>query len=193
MLHDWSIHARAAQCALSGRAFADGETFYALLYRDKHTAGLHRVDVCAEAWRELQAKPGAAPPFSFWRSKFIPPPPPDRPPETLPKEDAETLLRGFLGEGGDLPAPEHERVCYLLVLMLERKRRLRPVDAREEPGTGRRLLFYEHVKTGESFVLVDPELRLEQLEAVQREVSALLSPPPAAEVPASPDAGTGLG
>ncbi len=55
--------------------------------------------------------------------------------------------------------------------MLERKRLLRPTDTRQDEASGRRLLFYEHAATGETFVVVDPGLRLDQLEEVQREVA----------------------
>jgi hypothetical protein len=33
---------------------------------------------------------------------------------------------------------------------------------------------YEHVKTGEVFIVPDPGLRMDQIEAVQNEVAALL-------------------
>ena len=185
MLHDWPIHARAERCALTDRAFENGETFHTLLYRDRHGrgSGLHRLDVCDAAWRDLRADQDATPPFSHWRAKFVPPARTEKPPETLPRHDAETLLRRYLTEE-ETPADgsARERACYLLALMLERRRRLRPTDARTEPGPdGRRLLFYEHRETGETFVVVDPGLRLDQLEALQREVADLLRPPPAAE------------
>ena len=191
MLHDWPIHARAERCALTDRAFADGETFHTLLYRDRHaaaavaSAGLLRLDVCESAWRGLRADPDAVPPFSHWRAKFVPPKRAEKPPDTLPRHDAETLLRRYLTEE-ETPADgsARERACYLLALVLERRRRLRPTDARTEPGpNGRRLLFYEHRETGETFVVVDPGLRLDQLEEVQREVADLLRPPP----PPSPE------
>ncbi len=170
MLHDWTIQARAESCDITHRPFADGEHFYTLLYRDKHDA-LHRRDVSEDAWRSLQqAAPAAEPPFSFWRSKFTAPP--AVAPETLPKEDAESLLRRFLTEG----RPEQARAAYILAVMLERKRLLRPTDTREDGANGERLLMYEHVRTGETFVVVDPRLRLDQLAEVQREVAELLTP-----------------
>ena len=58
--------------------------------------------------------------------------------------------------------------------MLERKRVLRPTDSCTDEAGGRRLLFYEHAATGETFVVADPGLRLDQLEEVQREVGELL-------------------
>ena len=167
MLQDWTIQARTDHCDVTGEPFADGEAFYALLYRDRQDV-LARRDVSAAGWRQLRADPKAARPFSFWRSKFTPPP--AAPPEALPPADAETLLRRFLAES----RPEHAKVIYILALMLERKRRLRPRDAPPDPTTGQRLLIYEHVGTGESFAVRDPGLRLDQLDDVQREVGALL-------------------
>ena len=190
MLHDWPIHPRADHCALTNRPFADGETMHTLLYRDKHTPGLHRIDVCDAAWRDLRADPDAVPPFSHWRAKFTRPRHPEKPPETLPRNDAEALLRRYLTEEDTLPAEgsARERACYLLALMLERKRRLRPTDIRTEPGPGgRRLLFYEHRETGETFVVVDPGLRLDQLEEVQRMVADLLRPPASSPPPPVPE------
>ena len=175
MLTDWPIQARADACALTGCPFAEGEVFFTLLYRDPRDETLSRRDVCADAWRQLRADPSADPPFSFWRTKFTPPAPPA--PETLPKENAEALLRRFLSAGnGGRPAPEHARTCYVLALMLERKRLLRPIAPTQPVKNGDdRLLVYEHARTGEVFFITDPELRLDAIEEVQREVAELLN------------------
>ena len=53
--------------------------------------------------------------------------------------------------------------------MLERKKMLRPVESRDED-----MLVYEHVVTGETIVIANPHLSLEQIPDVQREVGALL-------------------
>ena len=173
MLNDWTIQARSECCDVTGRPFLDGEHFFTLLYRDK-TDALHRRDISEEAWRALQAAgPPEEPPFSFWRSKFTAEPP--AAPEALPKEDAESLLRSFLAER----RPDQARAAYILAVMLERKRLLRPTDTQDAGPGGERLLMYEHARTGETFVVVDPRLRLDQLEEVQREVAALLAPNPA--------------
>ena len=171
MLQDWTIQSRTNRCDVTGRPFEDGESFYTLLYREGDDA-LSRRDVSAEGWKTLRADRDAPRPFSFWRSKFVPPPPPA--PDALPKADAEALLRRFLSGG----QPEHARAVYILALMLERKKILRPTDTRQEEGEGeRRLLFYEHVGTGETFVVADPGLRLDQVEEVHREVGDLLENP----------------
>jgi hypothetical protein len=61
---------------------------------------------------------------------------------------------------------------------------------------GQRIFIYEHPKTGDIFTIADPDLRLDQLEVVQRDVAALLEHglnPPAAQpaesaAPAQPEA-----
>ena len=171
LLPEWTIHARGDRCDVTGQPFADGETFYTLLYRNPEGDTFFRRDVSAEGRKILRADPSAPVPFCFWRSKFTPPPPPA--PEALPKADAESLLRRYLSTN----RPEHARAAYILALMLERKRLLRPTGDHADEATQRRLLFYEHARTGETFVVVDPGLRLDQIEEVQREVAGLLKRP----------------
>ncbi len=161
MANDWEIKSRGSRCSATGRDFAEGEVFHTLLFRSRE--GFSREDLCEEAWQERDP---AKTPFSFWKSKYEPPPPPA--PEALGKQTAEELLRRFMEEPGE----GHANVRYILALMLERKRLLKPVETKEEEG--QRLLIYEHRATGEVFVIPDPGLRLDQIEAVQREVAELL-------------------
>ena len=56
--------------------------------------------------------------------------------------------------------------------MLERKRILTPT-AQKETEQGK-MLFYENRKTGDVFIIRDPELRLDEVEGVQEEVAMLL-------------------
>jgi hypothetical protein len=158
MTNDWEIRKRSDACTVTQRPFAEGEFFHTALYREKD--GFRREDVCEEAWAGLPEEPR---PFSFWRSKFELPPPP--PPEPLAKQDAESLLRRLIEEGAD--ATRNAR--YILALMLERKRVLKPM-----PSADGELLVYEHAATGETFLVPDPRLSLDQVPEVQREVSALL-------------------
>jgi hypothetical protein len=59
--------------------------------------------------------------------------------------------------------------------MLERKRILKHRDTvRDENGN--ELLVYEHARSGESFTIPDPHLRLDELTQVQQEVATLLNP-----------------
>jgi hypothetical protein len=57
--------------------------------------------------------------------------------------------------------------------MLERKRILRETDCQRTPD-GQLTRVYEHTKTGEVFIVPDPQLRLDQIAEVQQQVAGLL-------------------
>jgi hypothetical protein len=161
MNQDWSIQHRADKCAATGAPFQDGEYFYTLLFHDKD--GYRREDLSEAAF---QARNDNIQPFSFWRSKFEVPP---AIPEPLPKQTAEDLLRHYMQEN----SPQHANTRYILAVMLERKKQLKEIETkRAEDGQLTRI--YEHAKTGEVFVIPDPQLRLDQIAEVQQEVAGLL-------------------
>ena len=162
MQTDWTIQSRSGRCAATGRDFEEGEFFYTLLFRER--GEFRREDLSEEAWRGRQAD--AEPPYSFWRTKFEPPPP--AAPEPLAKETAEDLLRGYMTENDE----GHANARYILALMLERKRLLKQVEVKSDIHG--RTLVYEHTKSGEVFIVPDPGLRMDQIEAVQDEVASLL-------------------
>jgi O-succinylbenzoate synthase len=56
--------------------------------------------------------------------------------------------------------------------MLERKRILKVKE--QVRIEGKRIFIYEQPKTGDVFTIPDPELQLNQLEEVQRDVAQLL-------------------
>jgi len=164
MIQAWNIRSRAHLCSLSGRAFSEGEPFYTAIYFDPETSGYLRRDVSLDAWeQELSERK----PIAYWKTAYTPHVEEERP-EVTSKESAMTLLQRFIEE--DEPNTENAR--YILALMLERKRILSPT-ATKETETGK-MLFYENKKTGEVFIVRDPELRLDELVQVQDEVAMLL-------------------
>jgi hypothetical protein len=164
-MSDWQIKSRSSCCARKATPFAEGDPIYTLLFRDQN--GFTREDISEAAW--LEAKDSVQP-YSFWRSKYEPPPPAPAPPASLAKESAETLLRRLIEEA----RPDLTNARYVVALMLERKRILKQVDSRNE--NDEKVLIYEHTKTGEVFFIPDPQLKLDQLDAVQAEVYAWLAP-----------------
>ena len=164
MLSEWEIKSRGRQCARTKEAFDDGATIFTLLFRDR--GGFRREDISERAWLEIK---DSVEPFSFWKSRFQMPPPPA--PDPTPKESVERLLRRLLQED----QPEQVNARYVLAIMLERKKALKQVDTRETAEE--RILVYEHARTGEVFIIVDPRLRLDQLDSVQQEVYSLMAPP----------------
>ena len=157
---EWAIKHRSDACSATQRPFAPGEYFYTLLFRDN--GGFRREDLTEEAWANRNEN---IQPFSFWKTRYEPAPP--APPEPLAKESAEDLFRRLVASENP-PA----NACYVLAVMLERKRVLKQIKS-EDSERGR-LLVYEHVRSGDVFIVPDPNLRLAELELVQNEVASLL-------------------
>ena len=170
MNQDWEIRKRSDTCTMSQRPFHEGEYFYTAIFREGD--GFRREDVTEEAWT---SRPAGDNPVAFWRSKFELPPPP--PPEPLAKQDAEGILRKLIEENSD--ATTNAR--YILALMLERKRLLKPMDSTDPD-----VLVYERAQTGETFLIRNPHLSLAQVPEIQREVSALLGLQLGMDAPAEP-------
>jgi hypothetical protein len=180
---EWNIQARAQGCEACGKPFADQEPYHTLLFDEK--AVLRRSDICASCWeqqyREARDKKGFV---SHWQGVFTLPSPPADP---IRRETAETLLRKLI-ERND---PQHIPAGYILAVMLERKRLLKVKE--QFIRENQRVFVYEQPATGDLFTIVDPRLRLDQLEQVQRDVSGLLEhgldAPAAAPAPAAVEAG----
>jgi hypothetical protein len=160
LTNEWAIKHRSDTCTATHRPFAAGEVFYTLLFRDGD--GFRREDLSEEAWA---ARNENIQPFSFWKTHYEPAPP--APPEPLAKETAEQLFRRLVSSN-DSPA----NACYVLAVMLERKRVLKQIKS-EQADNGR-VLVYEHGHSGDVFIVRDPQLRLDEMESVQNEVAQLL-------------------
>lgn len=161
----WNIKSRAHECARTARPFEVGEVFHTAIYFDTESGEFVRRDVGLDAWAEEIAE---RTPLAYWRTEYVKPQAAAARPEIATKESAESLLRRLIEE--DEPHTEHAR--YILALMLERKKQLVPKETKHtEHGI---MLLYEHRKSGEVFIIRDPELRLDEIEAVQEEVATLL-------------------
>lgn len=165
MTTDWTIQSRAHQCARTGTPFVEGEPFYTLLFHEK--GEFRREDLCEEAFK---ARNENLQPFSSWRSKYVPPPPPEA--EPVNKQTAEDLLRDYMKESDG----RHTNARYILALMLERKRILKEVEVKHG-SDGSLVRIYEHAKTGEVFVIPDPQLKLAHVAELQAQVADLLGAP----------------
>ncbi len=171
---DWDIRSRSDRCAGSEAVFEDGQVIWSRLCHSEES-GYIRQDYADAAWKALDDKTG----ISVWKSVFRRPPPPDDK-EAFKKENAETLLRRLVEEEDE----QYRNTIYILALMLERKRILveQDVQVRED---GAHIRIYEHKKSGESFLIFDPQLKLAELEKIQEEVVLMLGGRPrnAAEIP----------
>jgi hypothetical protein len=177
MQANWNIKSRAHECSRTNRPFEEGERFYTAIYFDTGSGEFQRRDVAESAWKEELAE---RKPFSYWKSEYVKPESMKPKVEITGRESAEDLLRRFVEE--DEEHTEHAR--YILALMLERKKQLVPKETKEtELG---KTIIYEHRKSGEVYIIKDPELRLDELAMVQDEVAMLLGfGGPAAEAAAA--------
>ncbi|MFA6543581.1 MAG: hypothetical protein WCS99_04100 [Limisphaerales bacterium] len=174
---DWNIQSRAHLCQACEKPFANGQPYHTLLALDRHE--LARQDVCEACWK-AQFSEGASDRKGFvshWVGEYKAPP--AAPPDAIQKENAETLLRKLM-EKND---PQYRGAAFILAVMLERKKLLKVKAQLKENGV--RVFIYEQPKTGDVFTIPDPDLQLTQLEAVQRQVAALmegsLDAPPAVD------------
>jgi hypothetical protein len=178
MMTEWHIQSRAHACEACGKTFADQEVYHTLLVDEK--ADFRRSDICQECWQK-QYSEGARDRkgfVSYWHGVYQAPPPPS---EAIRRETAESLLRKLI----ELNDPHYIPTAYILAAMLERKRVLKVKE--QLVRDGQRVFIYEQPGTGDVFTIVDPGLQLNQLDAVQHDVAALLehglNPPPGVSAP----------
>lgn len=175
-MNEWNIQSRAAACEACNRPFVDKQPLHTLLFDER--AELRRMDICENCW-QTQFSDGARERKGFishWQTVFLAPAPVV---EAIQKDTAETLLRKLIEQND----PQHAPAGYILAVMLERKRILKVKE--QFVRDGQRVFIYEHPKTGDVFTIADPDLRLDQLEQVQRDVAQLLEHglnPPAQQV-----------
>ncbi|MDX9862956.1 MAG: amidohydrolase family protein [Rhodospirillales bacterium] len=129
-------------------------------------SGYDRCDFCLACWRQ---RTDDRTPFSLWQGAFAAPAEGPVRVDPVERETAETLLRRLMA----LEDPTHANVIYILAVMLERKRQLIERDTRPHESGGL-LRIYEHRPSGDTFVVLDPQLRLEAIDEVQRQVIAML-------------------
>ena len=163
---EWNIQSRAHACQACERHFASKEAYHTLLFDEP--GGFTRMDVCGACWSS-QYSLGASDRKGFishWQGVYVPPP--AAPPDPIGKETAESLLRKLVTLGD----PQYLAACFILAVMLERKRLLKVQS--QVTREGQRVFIYEQPRTGDVFTIADPNLQLNQLDQVQRDVAHLL-------------------
>ena len=177
-MNEWNIQARAHGCQACQRPFEDKRPYHTLLFDEKQE--FHRLDVCEACWKEQYGQ-GAHDRkgfISYWNGVYEAPP---VVPEPIQKENAESLLRKLI----ELNDPKYTAAGFILAVMLERKRLLKVKE--QLVREGQRVFIYEQPGTGDIFTIPDPNLQLNQLDQVQKDVAELLEKglnPPAETPPA---------
>ena len=179
-MNEWNIQSRAHACEACTQPFADKQTYHTLLF--DQPPELRRSDICEPCWQKQSdgAATSQAGFISHWQGIYEAPAPVV---DAIQKENAETILRKLIEQND----PAHAPAAFILAVMLERKRILKVKE--QITRDGQRVFIYEQPKTGDIFTITDPDLHLDQLEEVQRDVAQLLEyglnpPTPASETPA---------
>jgi len=164
MSQEWNIRSRGHVCSICQKSLVDKTPVVSAL---KETGdGYDRLDCHPECWKAAERD---WEPFSQWDGVYLAPQKEERQ-EPLKKEDAGELIRKLI----TLDDPAMRNVIYVLAVMLERSKILVERDSKpQSDGTIRRV--YEDRKNGDTFVILDPRIRLENLAEVQSQVVALLS------------------
>jgi hypothetical protein len=175
----WHVRSRSRECSATQRPFTDGETIVTALYPDPESSGYIRRDISLDAWAALPED--AEKPFSFWKTTFSGPSGNDTT-DAVEKLSPEEILHRLVEEDED----HTENTRYILAVMLERRKLLRETDHQLTPNGILRV--YEHRKTGEVFLIRDPNIPLSEVESIQKEVFELLENNGRLPTPASPEA-----
>lgn len=164
MSQDWNIRSRGHVCTICQKPLIDKTPVVSAL---KETGGTYeRFDCHPECWKTASRD---WEPFSQWDGVYAAPVKEEKK-EALKKEDAGELIRKLI----TLDDPSMQNVVYVLAVMLERSKILVERGVKTQPdGTMRRV--YEDRKNGDTFVILDPRIRMENLAEVQAQVVALLS------------------
>tara|TARA_B100000809_G_C15085216_1_gene511185 strand:+ start:327 stop:923 length:597 start_codon:yes stop_codon:yes gene_type:complete len=162
MIQEWQIKSRNDGCDGCQVGFVDQQAYYTVLrFGEK---GYTRRDLC-ESCREKADDDAQV--ISSWKGIYRVSRPP-RKSTRLTTDAMEQLLREHM----EIEEEANTSMIYLLAVMLERKRVL--IEREVNRDDARKVRVYEHRQSGETFLVRDPELRLDELEDVRREVLATL-------------------
>ena len=175
MAHEWNIKPRGGACAVCGKAFEAGEECVSALF-NAPDAGFERRDYCVGCWDK---RPDGDAPFSQWQGAYAPPRGEQARKEPIAHETAEDLLRRLI----DIGDPANVNVVYILAVMLERKKQL--IERSAVPVEGGIMRFYEHKASGDTFQILDPQISLDAIGDVQRQIIEMLGPRKVAEAPSA--------
>jgi|GEM_PF-694786 len=154
----WEVKARGHVCSETGEGFEEGEKIISRLIN--YPSGMVREDYKREVWNKDKQE-GA---LFYWKTQYRKPPPKKE--SAFKEENAEETLRQLVEE-------KHEstiNTVFILAVMLERKRIFIERGVQRD-AEGRQIRIYEHKESGETFLIPDPELTLEQITEVQQEVA----------------------
>ncbi|MFC2140148.1 hypothetical protein ACFLQ1_00340 [Candidatus Auribacterota bacterium] len=159
---NWEVEKRSSSCVKCEKEFFNNEEYYTSLVLTKKEP--LRKDFCQDCWPAPEKKEDVF----FWKGKY----------KKIEKEDkidkkkiVEELFKEYLHATDE----QHINFCYLLAVMLERKKVLIEKNkSLTNKASGKNLIVYEQSKTGEVFVVEDPEIDLREVASLQKNLKEIL-------------------
>lgn len=166
---DWEIQGLSAQCFGCQKALQNGDDFYCFLVIEPENQ-LKRNDFCRACFESSKSSwVNRTDLYSYWKGQVkLTPSPVHAPP--LPYERFEILLRKYVGSQEE----RDKKFSYILALLLERKKILIHRESVLKDQETKRFLVYEHHESGETIILEDPHLSLNQVDEVQKELKSVM-------------------
>ena len=166
---DWDVQKVHPACDRCAGPFLDNQAYHCLLRLDKEAP--ERKDYCQKCWSgDIASNFQTMQPYAAWSGRYrvIVPPPKE---EVVRRDHAETLLRQLIARKD----PSQKNILFVLAIMLERKKILKPQRCvgRQEAET-RKVLVYVHAQTAETILIEDPQIRLTDWNHIQNQVTELL-------------------
>lgn len=159
MAQQWEVQSPTGRCSVTGRPFAEGDEFYAVLFAEGDT--FRREDCGKEAW---QGPPEGS--FCFFKTRV---PVKEKKKRLLVDND---ILFSFFLRLAKETEPVRVQFRFVLALILMRKRLLRYEGAKVEDGVE----VWRMVQPGEQteHKVTNPRLTDDQIEGVSQQLSAIL-------------------
>lgn len=155
---DFEIQKFSRRCASTGRELGPGEVFYSVLVAEG--AEVVRLDYSAESW---SGPPDNA--IGWWKSEV-----PDPKAQRLQWAPNDVMLHYFQQI---LPQEDKQQVCYVLTLLMIR-RRIFKMEATERDDQGREVLHVYCSKTEEEYQVPVCTPTEEDAAEIQNELAELL-------------------
>jgi hypothetical protein len=156
---DYEVQRPTRHCATTGRELAPGEVFYSVLLAEG--AELRRYDYSTEAW---QGPPAQA--VGWWKAQV---PDPNAGRKHWAPND---VMLHFFDELAE--QPERQDICYVLALLLVRRRVMRLEETVKDPqGSEVMVLYCPRRESTHRVLAVMPTP--ERSEQIQQELAKLLN------------------
>jgi len=166
-MRNWEIRSRNRNCSGCQAPFRVGQIYHCLL--DFGGDEPRREDFCQRCWEEkaLSTKKKGRD-RAYWRATFkkLYQPVED---ERIKKDMVQRLFEKYIRS----ELPEHVNLCYILALLQERKKIFIP-RKRTRDHRGDEVVVYERRDSGETYMVRDPGLSLDQAEAVEKQIQNLI-------------------